>query len=469
MTSPPGPRGLPVFGQAFNLDKDHMHLTFMEWQKRYGDLFMFKIMGQDFLVVSHPDILRKLFDTCEHAKAFNDRARGFMSKYVIHNSKDILFRNMDEKQQYLKTKALDYFENQLVEEKWFYSAVAEEMRSLVSEMECLVDKEVDIVRIMDTMVIKIMGLLLTGNRITVSSREFESLSGFIKPANEMAKVKNHSTLTKLPMLRKIPGNLKNLYDTLEARKKDLRDCFLGTTEQGKRGLVFMLRSLRVTMEMEDGESWIDNDFIMGVVMDLIPAAIVPLQNTISVLFLVLVHNPEVQNKIREQVTLLKADVTIDDIRKLPYIEACILELKRFHTPLPVSARHCNRSGNAVFEKYSIPKNTEIFSNLFGIHHDERFFDDPWSFRPERFMAEDGSRVGPEHPVMKNMVVTGVGPRRCLGSTFSEKVIFLVVTILLKYFRICPNIQQELPPCDPRKLTSGVVTKAPDFNFVFQLA
>ncbi|XP_052240157.1 farnesoate epoxidase-like isoform X3 [Dreissena polymorpha] len=398
MTSPPGPRGLPVFGQAFNLDKDHMHLTFMEWQKRYGDLFMFKIMGQDFLVVSHPDILRKLFDTCEHAKAFNDRARGFMSKYVIHNSKDILFRNMDEKQQYLKTKALDYFENQLVEEKWFYSAVAEEMRSLVSEMECLVDKEVDIVRIMDTMVIKIMGLL-----------------------------------------------------------------------QGKRGLVFMLRSLRVTMEMEDGESWIDNDFIMGVVMDLIPAAIVPLQNTISVLFLVLVHNPEVQNKIREQVTLLKADVTIDDIRKLPYIEACILELKRFHTPLPVSARHCNRSGNAVFEKYSIPKNTEIFSNLFGIHHDERFFDDPWSFRPERFMAEDGSRVGPEHPVMKNMVVTGVGPRRCLGSTFSEKVIFLVVTILLKYFRICPNIQQELPPCDPKKFTSGVVTKAPDFNCVFQLA
>ena len=89
------------------------------------------------------------------------------------------------------------------------------------------------------------------------------------------------------------------------------------------------------------------------------SAIVPLQNTISVLSLMLVHNLEVQDKIREQLMSLNEDVTIDDIRKLPYIEACILELKRFHTPLPVSARHCNRSGNDVFENYIIPKNTEI--------------------------------------------------------------------------------------------------------------
>ncbi|KAH3690317.1 cytochrome P450 1A1-like [Dreissena polymorpha] len=321
---------------------------------------------------------------------------------------------------------------------------------------------------MDKMVIKIMGLLLTGNRITESSGEFESLTGFIQPANELAKVKNQSLLTMLPILRKVPGcNLKNLYDALKAGKIDLRHCFLNGTEQSMRGLVFMLRSLRVTMEMEGGESWIDDDFIMGVVMDLIPAAIVPLQNTISVLFLVLVHNPAVQDKIREHLTSLNADVTIDDIQKLPYIEACILELKRFHTPLPVSARHCNRSGDAIIEDYNIPKNTEIFSNLFGIHHDERFFNDPWSFKPERFIAEDGSRVGPEHPVMKNMVVTGVGPRRCLGSTFSEKVIFLVVAMLMKNFRLCPNRQQELPLCDPRKFTSGIVTKSPDFTCVFQ--
>ncbi|XP_052259524.1 cytochrome P450 2D27-like isoform X2 [Dreissena polymorpha] len=469
MTSPPGPRGVPVFGQAFNLDMDHMHLTFMEWQKRFGDMFMFKILGKHFMVVSHPDILRKLFATCEHANAFNDRAHSFMNKYVIHNSKDILFRNMDDKQQFLKNAATNFFENQLVEEKWFYSAVTDEIRLLVSEIECLIDREVDIIGIMDKLVIKIMGLVLTGNRITESSREFDSLAGFIVPANELATVKNASVLTKLPMLRKVPGKLKNLYDALEAKKNDLREVFLNGTGQCERGLVFMLRNLRVTMGMEGGESWIDDDFIMGVVMDLIPAAILPLQNILSVLFLVLVHHPEVQNKIRGELTSLNADVRIDDIMKLPYIDACILELKRFHTPLPVSARHCNRSGDAMFENYNIPKNTEIFSNLFGIHHDERFFNDPWSYKPERFIAEDGSRVGPEHPVMKNMVVMGVGPRRCVGSTFSEKVMFLVVTILMKNFRLCSNRQQELPPCDPRKFTSGIVTKAPDFKCVFQPA
>ena len=89
------------------------------------------------------------------------------------------------------------------------------------------------------------------------------------------------------------------------------------------------------------------------------SAIVPLQNTLSVLFLVLAHHPEVQERVRQEVTSLGRCPTVEDLDQMTYTRACMLEIKRFHTPLPISARHCNRSGDAQFEKFNIPRNTEV--------------------------------------------------------------------------------------------------------------
>ena len=89
------------------------------------------------------------------------------------------------------------------------------------------------------------------------------------------------------------------------------------------------------------------------------SAIVPLQRTLSVLFLVLVHRPEVQEHVRQELSTLKRLPTVEDLDHMPYTRACMLETKRFHTPLPISARHCNRSGDAQFERFNIPKNTEV--------------------------------------------------------------------------------------------------------------
>lgn len=161
MSEPPGPRGPPVFGQAFNLDTSNMHLKFMEWQKVFGDMFMFKILGKHYLVVSHPDILKKMFVTCEHAKMLNDRPASFMGKYVIHRTKDILFRSLDEKQQYLKLATMDYVDDKLQGVKWFYEGVKEEIVSVINDIDHTKDCDIDIIGYMDRLAAKIIGLLVS--------------------------------------------------------------------------------------------------------------------------------------------------------------------------------------------------------------------------------------------------------------------------------------------------------------------
>ena len=34
---PPGPKGLPVIGNVFDMPKSHDWITFTEWNKRYGE------------------------------------------------------------------------------------------------------------------------------------------------------------------------------------------------------------------------------------------------------------------------------------------------------------------------------------------------------------------------------------------------------------------------------------------------
>ena len=46
---------------------------------------------------------------------------------------------------------------------------------------------------------------------------------------------------------------------------------------------------------------------------------------------------------------------------------------------------------------------QIMSNLFGIHHDERFWDRPWDFLPERFLSENGTLLPEDHSVMQKWV------------------------------------------------------------------
>lgn len=458
---PPGPRGPPLIGQAFNLDTSHMHHQFMEWQKVHGDFFMFKVLGKHYVVISHPEILRKMFDTGKYSCTFNDRPASFMGSHVIGDTKDIIFRNYDEKQKQIKSAAWCYMEHTLKSEKWFYECVTDEVQALVMKVKNYKIRTVNMLELLDVLSAKVIGLLLSGQQPADDHPQVQSLIGFMEAGSELGTVKNQTILTAIPGMRKFPGNLKDLYDNIVEEREKLKQHFI-TDGASDRGLVSMLKKYGAELRETKGEDWLDDDFIMGVIMDLTAAAIVPLQNTLSVLFLVLAHHPEVQVRVRQEVTSLGRCPTVEDLDQMTYTRACMLEIKRFHTPLPISARHCNRSGDAQFEKFNIPKNTEILSSLFGIHHDERFWDRPWEFLPERFIAENGTLFPEDHSVMRNMVATGVGPRACLGSTFSENVMALCMTHFLSKYQIRPDTNNPLPDCDPRKYLPGVVTRAPDF-------
>ncbi len=50
---PPGPWSLPFLGVAYKLNPKASHLTYTEWNKKYGDVISFTLFGKDQLLINN--------------------------------------------------------------------------------------------------------------------------------------------------------------------------------------------------------------------------------------------------------------------------------------------------------------------------------------------------------------------------------------------------------------------------------
>ena len=79
--------------------------------------------------------------------------------------------------------------------------------------------------------------------------------------------------------------------------------------------------------------------------------------------------------------------------------------------------------------YVIPKDTLILHSIYLTNHDPKYFKDPDTFNPERFLNNEGKFVNDER-----VVPFGVGKRFCLGKSLAEKEYYLFFVTLLQNFR-----------------------------------
>jgi hypothetical protein len=52
---PPGPAPLPLLGNVLSIDLKQPWLTYTEWGATYGDLFFFRLLGPEVVVINYQD------------------------------------------------------------------------------------------------------------------------------------------------------------------------------------------------------------------------------------------------------------------------------------------------------------------------------------------------------------------------------------------------------------------------------
>jgi cytochrome P450 len=159
--------------------------------------------------------------------------------------------------------------------------------------------------------------------------------------------------------------------------------------------------------------------------------------------------PDVQKRVQAELDAVvgrKRLPTFEDRASLPYLEATIKESLRFHPPTPLGIAHRLVEDDVVqgeirhadtvptlavqlliLERttgYRFPKGAIILPNIWAMNMNEKQYEHPERFSPERYL---GPTPALESPVF------GFGRRACLGVHYSTAAIFITVSSILSVF------------------------------------
>lgn len=144
----------------------------------------------------------------------------------------------------------------------------------------------------------------------------------------------------------------------------------------------------------------------------------------------LVRHKEVMSKVVEEIKREINSDTITDsqLSNLPYLQASIKEAMRLHPPVPLLLPHMAAETCEVMN-YTIPKNSKIFVNLWAMGRDPKVWDDPLSFKPERFIGSKVDFKGQDFELLP----FGSGRRMCPGMPSGVKSVQLILASLIREF------------------------------------
>lgn len=138
----------------------------------------------------------------------------------------------------------------------------------------------------------------------------------------------------------------------------------------------------------------------------------------------------------------------DDIKFLPYIRACVKEVLRLN-PTPIWGIRHYADADVAYKDYVIPKGTVLLANTSCIHYDPERYDEPYEFRPERYLNHpkfSAEYAAQSDPFQRDHFSFGAGRRICPGTRLAENTLHIALANILWAFKICPPLENgvEVP-------------------------
>ncbi|XP_041971508.1 probable cytochrome P450 313a4 isoform X3 [Aricia agestis] len=163
-------------------------------------------------------------------------------------------------------------------------------------------------------------------------------------------------------------------------------------------------------------------------------------STVAVCFtcLMMAMHPECQERAYKEVMEVMKDATaptIDHLSKLTYLDAVIRETLRLYPPVPLIARKVDEDVELPTGLTIVP-NCELLISVWAIHrHPRHWGSDADIFNPDRFLKPSERPGG-------SFMAFGYGPRNCIGYRLAMKSTKIVLSSIIRRFRILPPSNQS---------------------------
>lgn len=148
--------------------------------------------------------------------------------------------------------------------------------------------------------------------------------------------------------------------------------------------------------------------------------------------------------LRHPAVLARLIAEIDEGEEDAYLRAVVSESLRLRPVVPLAGRRL--ASGLKTENLSLPAGTDVTPAIWLTHTRADLYPEPYAFRPERFLENPPSRYG--------WIPFGGGVRRCLGASFAEMEMRVVLETVLR--------RSVLQPAGPKaeRVTRRNVTFSP---------
>lgn len=308
--------------------------------------------------------------------------------------------------------------------------------------------------------------MVFGDRYERDDPEFRQLIDFA--TDIFAGLGNSDAVSFLPWLKYFPlPGLKMLKRAIKIRdallKKKLLEHKKSFDGENVQNITDAL--LKVTADekiiKECGQTFTDGHLEM-ILNDVFVGGYETTLTTVRWSVLYLIHWPQYQEKIYEEIIKISgADryPDLNDRSSLHFTHACINETLRLCSLAPLSVPHKAIQESSIAGK-GVPKDALVLFNIWNIHNNKKYWKDPETFDPARWLDENGEFVVGRHI---SYLPFSAGRRVCLGESLAKLELFTFYTRMVRNFKIKKVPDAPLPTLDGN---IGITLSPKTFKVVF---
>ncbi|KAH9035788.1 cytochrome P450 [Lactarius pseudohatsudake] len=426
---PPGPRGLPLLGNALQL-RNQQWLQFTRWEQEFGDVFYLNAVGQPMVILNTQKAAADLLD--RRAVIYSDRPRSIVAAQILCGGLAISFQNYGPLWRRMRRAAQESLSKSVVE-----SFKTPQFNEAVILASALLDQPArsddHLRRAAASMIMSVT--YDTPPIVSELDPRIKAINDFVARMTRAALPGAHF-VEFFPWMRHIPSRFaKWKRDAEYWYEKDsamFESLFNSVREKMSKGID---RPSLVGTLIKDAEKYglsdRENSWVAAIMY---AAGAETTSASLAWWMLAMATYPEVQKRAQAELDAVvgrSRTPTFADFHNLPFIRAMVKETLRWRPVGPLGFPHLS-SEDDWYNGMFIPKGTIMIPNVWHLNRDPEIYGaDAADFNPARFLDTNGD-IGPCPPETKEEghVMYGFGRRICVGRHVANNSLFIDMAMTL---------------------------------------
>ncbi|KAI8940528.1 hypothetical protein NX059_004206 [Plenodomus lindquistii] len=443
----PGPKGLPVLGNAHQLGaKPHRQIT--AWAREYGDLYKIRLGWNDWYMICSPAACKEILD--KQSAHTSSRAPLPVASDALSGGMRFLF--MEYGPEWRKLRGISHKLLTPAVSATFKPSQEYEAKMLCEEILKAVDEKTGTEASYKAIRRYTVSVIMTstyGRRIPEwDCEEVHKIYSLMSDFSTIAKPGAYLADT-LPFLRALPPRLqwwrKGLEPYFNKQAKLWMSLFnsLKTQIETKSAPECFVKQLIDSDFASQGISELQAAFLAG---SMIEAGSETTSAALNTAILYLSAHPEARAKAHEELDRVigrQRSPDFTDEASLSYIRAIVKETVRLRPVTNIGTPHYT-TAPISYNNIHIPAHSVVCLQQYPIHYNSAIYTNPESFVPDRFLGyTQGSghyAAGPAEA--RDHWAFGAGRRICSGVHLAENSMFIVLAKLLWAFDILPPLGED---------------------------